>query len=429
MFERLFHLSELKTNVRTEVIAGITTFMTMSYIIFVNPAILSQAGIPAAPVMGATALAAAIMTISMGLFTNYPFALASGMGLNAVVTFGIVLGMKLPWQTAMGMIFWEGIIITLLVLTNVREAVMDAIPMPLKQAIGVGIGLFIAFIGLKEAGFVVASPDTLVKLGDFHQMPVIVAAIGLVITAFLVAWGVRGAILLGIVLTTVVAIPLGVAKMPAKILTTAIDLSTVGQLDILGALRWALVPTIFALLITDFFDTMGTVIAVGGEGGLLRNGKLPRLKGVLLVDSLAAVVGGLFGASSVTTYVESAAGVAAGGRSGLTSVVAGLLFLLALPFTPIAGIVPAAATAPALIVVGFLMMQVVREIPWTDVEKALPAFLTIIGIPLTYSISYGIGFGFISYTLIQVLRGHFRDVHWLMYVASILFAMNFLLPH
>ncbi|MBE3575350.1 MAG: NCS2 family permease [Firmicutes bacterium] len=403
--------------------------MTMSYIIFVNPAILSQAGIPAAPVMGATALAAAIMTISMGLFTNYPFALASGMGLNAVVTFGIVLGMKLPWQTAMGMIFWEGIIITLLVLTNVREAVMDAIPMPLKQAIGVGIGLFIAFIGLKEAGFVVASPDTLVKLGDFHQMPVLVAAIGLVITAFMVAWGVRGAILLGIVLTTVVAIPLGVAKMPTKILTTAIDLSTVGQLDILGALRWALVPTIFALLITDFFDTMGTVIAVGGEGGLLRNGKLPRLKGVLLVDSLAAVVGGLFGASSVTTYVESAAGVAAGGRSGLTSVVAGLLFLLALPFTPIAGIVPAAATAPALIVVGFLMMQVVREIPWTDVEKALPAFLTIIGIPLTYSISYGIGFGFISYTLIQVLRGHFRDVHWLMYVASILFAMNFLLPH
>lgn len=429
LLERIFKLKENGTDVRTEFIAGLTTFMTMSYIIFVNPSILKDAGLPFTATMAMTAIAAAVTTIFMGLYTNYPFALASGMGLNAVVTYGLVLGMKLPWQVAMGMVFVEGVIVTLLVLTNVREAVMNAIPISLKRAIGVGIGLFIAFIGLKSGGFVVSDPATTVKLGNFHQPQVLVAAAGLALTAFLVARRVKGSILLGILATTVIALFAGVTKLPQQWLTTTVDWSTFAKLDIVGALKWSLAPTIFALLITDFFDTMGTVIAVGGEAGFLKNGTLPRLKRVLLVDSLGAVFGGLSSASSVTTYIESAAGVAEGGRTGLTSVVVGLLFLLSLPFAPIAGIVPAAATAPALIVVGFLMMTVIKDIPFDNVEEALPAFLTILGIPLTYNISYGIGFGFVSYTLIKVLQGKFKEVHPLMYIVSLLFAINFALPH
>lgn len=429
MLERIFRLKENHTDVRTEIIAGLTTFMTMSYIIFVNPAILKDAGLPFPATMAMTAIAAAAATILMGLYTNYPFAMASGMGLNAVVTYGLVVGMKLPWQVAMGMVFIEGVVITVLVLTNIREAVMNAIPLSLKRAIGVGIGLFIAFIGLKNGGFVVSDPVTSVKLGNFHQPGVIVATIGLVITAFLVARKVKGGILLGILATTVIALFAGVTSLPEQWLTASVDWSTFGKLDIAGALKLSLVPTIFALLITDFFDTMGTVVAVGGEAGFLKNGTLPRLKNVLLADSIGAVIGGLSSASSVTTYIESASGVAEGGRTGLTSVVVGILFLLSLPFAPIAGIVPAAATAPALIVVGFLMMTVIKEIPFDRVDEALPAFLTLIGIPLTYNISYGIGFGFVSYVLIKVLQGRLKEVHPLMYIVSLLFAINFALPH
>lgn len=426
--EQFFRLKERGTDLRTELIAGLTTFMTMSYIIFVNPQILQNAGLPFAATMAMTCLAAASTTILMGLATNYPFALAPGMGLNAVVAFGLVLGMKLPWQVAMAMVFIEGAVVTFFVLTNVREAVMSAIPISLKRAIGVGIGLFIAFIGLKEGGIVASDPVNFVKLGNLHQPSVWVALAGLVITGVLVARRVKGAILLGIIISTFLALLAGVTKLPQQWLTASVDWSTFGRLDILGALKLSLVPTIFALLITDFFDTMGTVIAVGGEGGFLnRDGSLPRLKNVLLVDSLAAMVGGLTSASSVTTYIESAAGVAEGGRTGLTSLVVGVLFLLALPFAPVAGIVPAAATAPALIVVGFLMMNVIRDIPFDRVDEALPAFLTILGIPLTFSISYGIGFGFVSYTLIKVLRGQWRDVHPLMYIVAILFAVNFAL--
>lgn len=426
MLEQWFKLRENGTDVRTEVVAGITTFMTMAYIIFVNPGILGAAGVPATGATVATALAAGLLTIAMGLFTNYPFALASGMGLNAFVAFGLVKGMGLTWQAAMGLIFAEGLVITVLVLTNFREAVMNAIPLNLKRAIGVGIGLFIAFIGFQSAKFVVASPATLVTLGSFHKPEVIVAALGLVITAFLVARRVKGGILLGIILTTVIALFAGVAKLPAKWVDFTPDFSTIGALDWTAGLNLGLWTTVFALLITDFFDTMGTVIAIGGEAGYLdKQGRLPRLRNVLLVDSLAAMFGGIFGASSVTTYVESASGVGEGGRTGLTSVVTGLFFLLAIFFAPIAGIVPAAATAPALIIVGFLMMTLVKDIHFDDYEEAIPAFLILLGIPLTYNISYGIGLGFISYVVIKALRGKFNEIHPLMWIVALGFAVNF----
>jgi AGZA family xanthine/uracil permease-like MFS transporter len=427
MLEQMFKLKENGTDVRTEVIAGVTTFMTMAYIIFVNPGILAAAGVPASGAMVATTLAAGLITIVMGLATNYPFALASGMGLNAFVAFGLVKGMGLSWQTAMGMVFLEGLIITLLVLTNFREVVMHAIPITLKRAIGVGIGLFIAFIGLQSAKFVVASPATLVQLGSFRQPETVVATLGLVITAFLVARRVKGGILLGILATTVIALFAGVTRLPAGAwVSTNLDTSTILALDVRSALNLTLWMTIFALMITDFFDTMGTVIAVGGEAGFLdKEGRLPRLKKVLLVDSMAAVLGGVFGASSVTTYIESAAGVSEGGRTGLTAVVTGLLFLLAVFFAPIAGIVPAAATAPALIIVGFLMMTVVKDIRFDEYDEAIPAFLILLGIPLTYNISYGIGLGFISYIVIKALRGKFKEIHPLMWLVALAFAVNF----
>jgi len=427
MLERVFKLRENNTDVRTEVVAGLTTFMTMAYIIFVNPSVLEKAGLPYVPTVAATALAAAVPTLLMGFLTNYPFALASGMGLNAVLAYSVVQGQGLPWQTAMGIIFVEGAIITILVLTRVRESVMNAIPMSLKRAIGVGIGLLIAYIGMQQAGWVTGHPATLTSFGSFHKAETLVATGGLIIILILMAWRVRGSILIGILVTAAIALASGVGKLPREWVAIP-DFSTFGKLDILGALKLGLVATIFAFLITDFFDTMGTVIGVGGEAGFVtKDGKLPRLGRVLLVDSLAAVWGSICSASSVTTYIESASGVSVGGRTGLTAVVVGLLFLLAVFFAPAVAIVPAAATAPALIVVGFLLMAVVREIPFDNLEEAFPAFLTIIIIPLTFSISRGIGYGFIAYTLVKLLRGKVREIHPLMAIVSALFALSFVL--
>lgn len=432
MLADFFKLKENKTSVGQEIMAGLVTFMTMAYIIFVNPGILSDAMgkefFPALVV--ATCLAAGISTLAMGLFTNYPFALASGMGLNAALAYGLILGMKLSWQTAMAVVFIEGVIITLLVLTNIREAIMNAIPLNLKRAIGVGIGIFIAFIGLKNAGLVVDNPATLIGFGAITK-PVTVAIVGLVLTAILMARKVKGAILIGIATSTVYAIVIGVAKMPGQFVS-GVDASmfrTIGQLDIKSALSVGLIGTIFAFLITDFFDTMGTVVAVGEEAGFVtKEGRVPRLKNILLVDSLAAVFGGFFGCSSVTTYVESASGVGEGGRTGLTSVVVAVLFFLAIFFTPIIGIVPAQATAPALIIVGFLMMMVAKDITWDNYTESIPAYLTIIAIPLTFSISKGIGYGFISYTLIKLFTGKYKEIHPLMYVVTALFIWDFIRP-
>ena len=453
MLERYFDLSAQGTTVGREARAGLTTFMVMAYIIFVNPAILSFAGVPGlegkggpfAAVQAATCLVAGLLTLAMGLATNYPLALASGMGLNAVVAFQLIAGLKLSWPAAMGVIFLEGLAITALVLTGFREAIMNAIPLALKQAISAGIGLFILFIGLVSAGIVKPGPPGVpVTLGDLATAPVGVAIVGLLVTLWLFARGNSGTLLLGILLATVVAVivnivtagrafPIpGQAVIPRALvawpdfssLGVGINLEVFAQVGVVTAL-----VTIFSIMLSDFFDTMGTVIGIGGEAGWLdRNGKLPRLNRVLLVDSLAAAAGGAAGASSATTYIESAAGVSAGARTGLASVVTGVCFLLALFFSPLAAIVPAQATAPALLVVGYLMVAIIKDIRFSDIEEGFPALLTLAVMPFTYSITNGIGAGFIAYSFIKLVRGKGPTVHPMMWAAAFAFVLYFALP-
>ncbi len=427
----LFKLKQNHTTVGREMGAGVVTFMAMAYIIFVNPKILAAAMgeefIPALAV--ATCFGAGLLSILMGLASNYPFALASGMGLNAFLAYGVVIGMKVPWQTAMGIVFLEGAIIFVLVLTRIREGVMNAIPLDLKRGIGVGIGLLIALIGLQNAKLVIPDAATIVTFGRIGAESLI-ALFGLLATAVMLAKKVRGAFLIGILLSTAVAAVMGLVRLPASLVAgVRVEyFRTFFALDIAGALRLGLLGTLFAFLITDFFDTMGTVVAVGEQAGFLdRDGRIPRLKNILLVDSLAALCGGLFGCSSVTTYVESSAGVGEGGRTGLTSVVTGSLFLLAVFFTPLVAIVPAYATAPALILVGFLLISGVRAVHWDDASTALPVFLTMIMIPFTFSISKGIGYGFISFVLLKLLTGKTREIHPLLVVISLLFALDFII--
>ena len=451
MWDRIFKLKELSTNVRIEVLAGVTTFLTMSYIIFVNPQFLSFAGNPDLEVLGlpfsacltATCLSTALMCILMGLWTNYPFALAPGMGLNAFVAYQMVANMGLSWPTAMGVIVIEGIVITILVITGFREAVMNSIPMSLKRSISIGIGLFLTLIGLQNAGFIKASPATLVTLGDFTKLPIIVSVVGLIITAILIKREVRGALLIGIVFSTIVAIAVNYlsgfkaypdsqyARIP-ETLASAPDLSIIGKFDFRVFSKLGIITSvtlIFAVMLSDFFDTLGSVIGLGTEGKFLdQKGRLPKINRVLLVDSIAAAAGGAASASSVTTYIESAAGISVGGRSGLTTVVVGILFVLAIFFAPLAGIVPNQATAPALIIVGFLMMSIIKEIPFSKFDEAFPAFLIMIVMPLTYSISNGIGVGFIIFTLIKLLSGKGKEVHWLMYLVSLAFFIDFVIP-
>ena len=451
MLDAFFKLREAGTTVGTEVMAGVTTFMVMAYIIFVNPAILSFASVPALQGQGppfpatlaATCLVAALMTAAMGLATNYPLAVASGMGLNAVVAFQLIAGQKLPWPAAMGVIVLEGVAITILVLTGFREAVMNAIPMSQKRAISVGIGLFILLIGLVNGGIVKPGTGVPVTLGALTSAKVAVAVAGLFFTLLLLARQIRGALLVGILATTVLAIGVntlgggrvwtlpGVAAVPSQVVAWP-DFSTLGQgLNVevfwrLGLLTALL--TIFSIMLSDFFDTMGTVVGIGAEAGWLdREGRLPRLNRVLIVDSLGAVVGGACSASSATTYIESAAGVATGGRTGLTALVVAACFALALFFAPLAGVVPPEATAAALVLVGYLMCTLVKEIPFGDLEEGFPALLTMTIMPFTYSITNGIGAGFVGYTFIKLVRGKGGDVHPMMYGASAAFVVYFIL--
>lgn len=434
MLERIFSLAQNRTDVRTELIAGLTTFMTMAYIIVVNPLILSgsaHGGPQMAATVTATCIGAAVPTLLMGFWANYPIALASGMGLNAAVVAATVAQPGVTWQTMMGVIFIEGAIITVLVLTGLREIVMRAIPMDLKRAIGVGIGLLIAVLGLHNGHWMSSTspvggmPLVVTPVGNFHVATTLLATFGILLTGWLVARKTRGALLIGIAGTTLVALLCGLAKPPQGV----VDLprfDTFARLDLMGALQPALLATIFAFLITDFFDTMGTVIGIAEQSGHLQpDGTLPRLNRVLLVDSLAAVWGGLCSASSVTSYVESAAGVGEGGRTGLTSVVVGILFLLAMFFAPLVQIVPTEATAAALIVVGFLMMRMVKDIDFGDLVTAIPAFLVILVIPLTMSISRGIGIGFIGYVALQTMCGRPREVPVAMWALAALFAASF----
>jgi len=450
--ERWFRLREHGTNLRTELLAGLTTFMVMAYIIAVNPGILSAAGLDVRAVATSTCLVAGVMTIAMGLYTNRAFAIAPGLGLNAIVAFSLVGSLGLTPAEAMGVVVTEGIIITVLVLLGVRKAIFDVVPLALSRAISVGIGFFILFIGLRNAGLITFLPgqtgtvDGLLELSPLNTWPIFVAMVGLLVTIVLVARGVRAGILIGIVVATVVAflVPGEVGQWPAEPLAGP-DFSLVGDFSFgfwakIGILSSLL--AVFSFMLSDFFDTMGTLIGVGAEAGYLnQRGELPDAQKPLLVDSLAAVAGGAVSASSATSYIESAAGVSVGGRTGLVSVVTGVLFLLALPFVNLVNAVPGVATAPALIVVGFLMVGVLSEretvtatgervrsvgVDFGSLEEGLPVVLTMLVMPLTFSITNGIGAGFVSYVLIKVARGKGREVHPVLYLVAAAFLLYFL---
>src|SRR5918997_73841 len=432
MLERLFAISERGSTVRTEILGGVVTFLTMAYIVFVNPAILSAAKMPFAAVAVGTALAAAIFTLLMGLLTNLPFALASGLGLNAIVAFDLILTQKLPWPVAMACVVIEGLIALVLVIAGLREAIMRAVPHEIKLSIGVGIGLFIALVGFRDAGITVNNPATGIGLGVLTAGAPLVALGGLLVMIVLSARGFRGAILIGILTSTVLGLIFGVLEGPDKIaqIPGSDDFSTIGDAlapsNLADALTWTLVPVIFVLFVTDFFDTIGTAVAVSSAGGLLdKSGNPPRLKRLLLVDSAAAAGGGAMGVSSVTTYVESGAGVAEGARTGLASVVTAICFLLTIFFVPLIAVVAQTvivgdaqlhpAVAPALIMIGYLMIRLVADIDWSRPEAGIPAFLVIAGVPLTFSISAGIGLGVLGYVAVMAATGRAREVHPLMW--------------
>ena len=433
-FDSWFKLSERGTTIGTEVRAGVTTFLVMAYIIFLNPAILSNM-IPEGPdrlafvtaASAATALLAGLLTILMGLAANVPIALAAGLGINAIVAFTLVLGLGLSPAGAMGVIVLEGLIVLVLVLVGLREAIMDAVPLALKRAIGVGIGLFILFIGFVDGGLIV--PGTPVVQFNFPVEPAQwVFVLGLALTIVLFVLKIRGALLISIIVMSIVAYFLGLTTVPEN-LSFVPDFSTLGQFDVtevwnLGILVAAL--TIFSIMLTDFFDTMGTATAIAEQAGLATpDGKVPGINRVLLVDSFAAAAGGAAGISSNTSYIESAAGVAEGGRTGLTSLIVGMLFLLAVFVTPLAPMVPFAATGPVLVVVGYLMATLIKDIDFGDVEVGIPALLAITLMPLTYNITVGIGAAFVTYVLIKVVRGKFGEIHWLMWIVALAFAIYF----
>jgi adenine/guanine/hypoxanthine permease len=423
----------------TELRAGVATFLTMSYILFVNPAILSAAGMPFGAVAVATALAAAIATAAMALATNLPFALAPGLGINAVIAFDVILGRHLPWQVGMSVIVIEGLVALVLVIAGLREAIMRAVPLSLKLAIGVGIGLFITLVGLREAGIVVNDPATGIGLGDLTAGPPLIALGGLAVAIVLSARRVPGALILGVFSSVALGLVFGVLDGPDGVAEVpgSDDFSTIGDAldpsNLADALTVSLIPVIFALFMTDFFDTIGTAVGLGRAGGMLdERGELPQTRPLLLVDSGAAALGGAMGCSSVTTYVESGAGIAEGGRTGLTALVTAALFALAILFVPVISLVGQdvqlaedtfvhPAIAPALVLVGSLMIRIVADIDWSRPEDATPAFLTIAGIPLTFSIAAGIGLGVLSYVLVMGAVGRAREVHPLTWLIALLF--------
>ena len=427
-----FKFGERGTTLGTEVKAGIATFMVMVYIVAVNPGILSAAGIDPVAAAAGTALVAGVMSIAMGLFSNYPIALAAGLGINGIVAFGLVLTLGLTPAGAMGVIVWEGLIITVLVLVGLREAIMNAVPLALKRAIGVGIGLFILFIGFVDGGLIThGDPGGPVPVAFVfpNSWATWLTIIGLAITVVLYVRRVPAALVLSIVITSVLALLVGVTSVPPDLIR-APNFSTLGAFDMtnvfttLGIL--AAILTIFSVLILDFFDTMGTATAITEQAGLTtEDGKVPGIGRVLLVDSLAAAAGGAAGISSNTSYIESAAGVAEGGRTGFTAIVVGALFLLMILLSPLVVLVPFQATAPVLILVGFLMCSLIKDIDFTDFEEGFPALLGLILMPLTFNITIGIGAAFVAYVFIKVVKGKWAEVHWLMWIVAIAFAVYF----
>ena len=426
MLEKLFDLRGHGTTVKTEVIAGITTFLTMAYIAFVNPTILSDAGMDFGAVFVATCIAAAIGTLIMGLYANYPIALAPGMGLNAFFTYGVVLGMGHSWQVALGAVFLSGILFVILSILPVREWIINAIPKGLKMAISAGIGLFLGIIALKNAGIIVDHPATLVTIGDLTAWPAVLALLGFAIMVALDRLKVPGAVIIGILAVTAVGILIGVSEFKGIVDLPPDPSPTFLQLDLAGAFQIALLSVVFTFLFVDLFDTAGTLIGVAHRAGLLDpDGKLPRLRQALMADSSASVIGAAIGTSTTTSYIESASGIKAGGRTGLTAVVVALLFLLTLFFAPLAGTVPAFATAPALLFVACLMTRGLAEIDWEDVTEYAPAVLTALSMPLTFSIAHGIGLGFIAYAAVKILTGRISDCSVAVLVIAAAFVLKF----
>ena len=427
MFEKLFKLSENGTNVRTEIIAGLTTFLTMAYIIFVNPMILADAGMDHGAVFVATCLAAAIGCFIMGFVANYPIAQAPGMGLNAFFTYAVVMGMGYTWQVALAAVFVSGVIFIFLSIFKVREWIINSIPMSLRVGISAGIGLFLAFIALSNAGIVVSNPATKVSLGDITAIGPILGALGFFLTVALVHRGVKGAVMIAILAITAIAIVVGDVQYGGIVSTPPSLAPTFMQLDFSAVFEIGMISVVFAFLFVDLFDTAGTLVGVATKANLIKeDGKLPRLNKALLADSTATSIGALLGTSNTTSYVESVSGVAEGGRTGLTAVVVGVLFLLALFFSPLAGMIPAYATSGALFYVAILMMSGLVGIDWRDLTEAAPVVVTCLLMPLTYSIAEGISLGFIAYAAIKLLSGKGRDVSIAVWVMSVIFILKYI---
>ncbi|AQS59790.1 NCS2 family permease [Desulforamulus ferrireducens] len=453
MLEQLFKLQENKTTVRTEIVAGLTTFMTMAYILFLNPNILAGTGMDKNAVFFATAVAAGVITIIMGLFVNFPIALAPGMGLNAYFAAVAAQGVGMPWQAALGAVFLSGIIFLILTLTRVRQILMVAIPNSLKRAITVGIGLFITIVGLKMAEITIIQagpviPPTLealqqeggvatlkffewnISMGSFHNPATMLAIIGLAITAILMAKRIKGSLLIGIIITTLIGIPMGVTVIPENFTPFALPSFSglyIGHLDIMGALEMGIWTVVFTFTFVELFDTFGTLVGTAGKAGLLdKNGQSPKIGKAMLVDAFGVSFGAFMGTSTLTAFVESAAGVGEGGRTGLTAVTTGVMFLLALVIAPLAGLIPNAATSPALIIVGLLMVSAIGEIDFNDFTEGFPAFLTIILMPFTYNIANGIAAGIIFYTILKVASGRTKEVHWMMYLLFAIIVARFI---
>ena len=425
LLERIFHLRENKTTVRTELLAGLTTFMTMAYVVVVNPRILSEAGMPVEGVLFATCVSAAIATLVMGLWANYPIALAPGMSLNAYFTYSIVIGRGVPWQTALGVVLLSGILFFALTLTNVREQIVNGIPDCLKHGTAAGIGLFIAFVGFRNANIIVANPSTFVAFGKASDPQVILAAVGILLIAILMVKRVGSAILVGIVAITLIGIPLGVSHWPHQLFSWPHPSGTFLKLDLRSAAKLGLGELVFVFFFVDLFDNVGTLVGVCEQGGFLRDGKLPRASRALLADALGTIVGALTGTSTVTSYIESAAGVAAGARTGLGNVVVAGLFAAAMFCAPLVSAIPSYATAPALILVGALMCGSVAAVKWNDYTESVPAFLTLIATPLTFSIATGLSLGLLSFTFLKLFTGRRKEISVLIWVLSILFLLRY----
>lgn len=426
MIERFFRLKENQTTVRSEFLGGLTTFITMAYIVVVNPQILSKAGVPVEGVVFATCVSSAAATLVMGLYANYPIALAPGMSLNAYFTYVVCLGMHVPWRTALGVIFLSGVAFLILTVTRVREQIVNGIPTCLKHSTAGGIGMFIAFVGMRNANLIVSNPATFVTLGSVRNHEAQLACLGLAIMLILMSRKITGAILIGVLATTVVGILRGMSSWPGSIFSWPHPSATWLQLDLRSALHLGLLEIIFIFLFVDLFDNVGTLVGVCEQGGFVKDGKIPRVGRALISDAVGTIFGALTGTSTVTSYIESAAGVAAGARTGLSNIFVAGLFLLAAFCSPLAAAIPGYATAPALMIVGALMTESIGRVDWTEFTEAIPAFVTLLATPLTFSIATGLSLGLISYTLVKVAAGKFREVSPVIWILTVLFIFRYI---